>query len=258
MVGMEADAFWSAPAWLRADGGPRYLQLARHISGAIAAGRLGPEAPLPPERDLASLAEVSRVTVRKAIGRLAADGLVEQRPGAGSFVRSGAGRSGERLEQSLSRLTSFTEYMRARGKDSTSAVLARGLFPVTPDESVALGLPPEARVARIERLRHADGVPMAIERSSLPVDILPDPGLVETSLYSVLREGGQAPVRAIQRIGAVATAAEEARMLGLADGSAVLRIDRTGYLSSGRPVEFTRGLYRSDLYDFVAELRVDP
>jgi GntR family transcriptional regulator len=37
----------------------------------------------------------------------------------------------------------------------------------------------------------------------------------------------------------------------------VLRIDRTGYLPSGRPIEFTRGLYRSDIYDFVAELRLE-
>lgn len=44
-------------------------------------------------------------------------------------------------------------------------------------------------------------------------------------------------------------------MLNLPDGAAVLRIDRTAYLQSGRPIEFTRGLYQSDIYDFIAELR---
>ena len=39
--------------------------------------------------------------------------------------------------------------------------------------------------------------------------------------------------------------------------AAVLRIDRTAYVPSGRPIEFTRGLYRSDIYDFIAELRLD-
>jgi GntR family transcriptional regulator len=46
-------------------------------------------------------------------------------------------------------------------------------------------------------------------------------------------------------------------LLNLPEGAAVLRIDRTGFLGSGRPIEFTRGLYHSDIYDFVAELRLE-
>ncbi len=61
----------------------------------------------------------------------------------------------------------------------------------------------------------------------------------------------------IQRITAVNLGPAEARLMHLPEGAAVLRIDRTGYLGSGRPVEYTRGLYRSDIYDLVAELRQD-
>ena len=61
----------------------------------------------------------------------------------------------------------------------------------------------------------------------------------------------------MQRISAVPAKANEARLLDLPMGSAVLRIERTGYLPSGRPIEYTRGLYRSDIYDFVAELRIE-
>ena len=253
MDGSDSHDFYGPGRWYRDGLGPRYQQLYRHINAAIADGRLEVDSQLPPERDLAQLADVSRVTVRKAVAQLVSDGLVEQRRGAGSFVRA----QGPKLEQSLSTLTSFTEYMLARGKSSTSQVLERGVFAPTPDETIALGLSSSERVARIARLRHADGVPMAIERSSLPVDILPHPERVETSLYSVLREQGGAPARAIQRITAINLAAHEARLLNLAEGAAALRIDRTGYLPSGRPIEFTRGLYRSDIYDFVAELRLD-
>lgn len=247
-------ALWAPRAWFRDGGGPRYLQLAAHAARAIEEGRLPEGAQLPPERDLALLADVSRVTVRKAVARLQAEGLVEPRRGAGSFVRPPP----PKLEQSLSRLTSFTEYMRARGKDSSSTVLVAGLFMPAPEESLALGIAAEGRVARIERLRAADGQVIAWERSSLPPDVLPDPRVVETSLYTVLRERGQAPVRAIQRITAVNLSPAEARMLRLPEGAAALRIDRTGYVATGRPVEFTRGLYRSDIYDFVAELRLVP
>ncbi len=239
--------------WYRDGRGPRYSQLYRHIAAAIASGRLEPDSQLPPERDLAEIAEVSRVTVRKAVAQLVADGLVEQRRGAGSFVRT----PGPKLEQSLSTLTSFTEYMQQRGKSSTSQVLQRGLFAPSPDEQIALGLASSDRVARIERLRSADGIPMAIERSSLPEDILPRPDQVVTSLYTVLRATGGAPTRAVQRITAVNLGPAESQLLKLAEGAAALRIDRTGYLPTGRPIEFTRGVYRSDIYDFIAELRLE-
>jgi GntR family transcriptional regulator len=251
---MDAQTALFAPeTWFRDGRGPRYVQLHRHIAGAIAAGQLEPETQLPPERDLAEQAGVSRVTVRQAVAQLVADGLIEQKRGAGSFIR----RPGPKLEQSLSRLISFTDLMKARGKQSTSVVLTRGLFLPTPDESLALGIPQHEQVARVERLRSADGVPMAIERSSLPVDILPDPDRVETSLYAVLRDRDAAPARAIQRITALNLGPDEARLLNLAVGTAVLRIDRTAYLPTGRPIEFTRGIYRSDMYDFVTELRLE-
>ena len=246
-------AIFAADAWFREGRGPRYLQLYRHIAQAIADGRIDADSQIPPERDLAELAEVSRVTVRKAVQQLVSDGLIEQRRGAGTFVR----QRGPKLEHRLSRLTSFTDYMLARGKTSTSQILSRGLFAPTPDESIALGVASSSLVARVERLRYADGVPVALEWSTLPEDILPRPERVETSLYAILRESGGAPSRAIQRMSAINLSQDEAQLLGLPVAAAALRIDRTGYLPSGRPIEFTRGLYRSDIYDFVAELGLD-
>ena len=147
--------------------------------------------------------------------------------------------------------------MRQRGKTSTSRILQRGIVPPSPDEQIALGLPGSETLSRVERLRFADDVPMALERSSLPRDILPDPDMVDVSLYDVLRARALASTRAVQRITAVNLGGDDARLLNLVDGAAVLRIDRTAYLPSGRPIEFTRGLYRSDIYDFIAELRLD-
>ena len=253
MTDPDGNALFQTANWYRKGRGPRYEQLYRHIASAIATGDLPAEGQLPAERDLADIAEVSRVTVRQAVKRLVDDGVLEKRRGAGTYVRPPQGK----LEHHLSALLSFTEYMRQRGKTSSSLILKRGLFSPTPDEQIALGLSLSDLVARVERLRSADGVAMAVEWSSLPQDILPVPEQVETSLYDVLRQRGSAPVRAVQRIKAVNLLSHEARMLNLPDGAAVLRIDRTAYLQSGRPIEFTRGLYRSDIYDFIAELRID-
>lgn len=249
---MPIEAFLEPKAWMVRGGGPRYVQLHKRLSEGVAQGILRPGAPLPPEREIAAITDLSRVTVRKAISLLAEEGLIVQKQGSGSFVSDRA----PRIEQSLSRLTSFTEDMARRGKSSTSRWLERGLFMPSPDEVLTLALSSDASVARIARLRSADGQPLAIERASLPTDILPNPLIVETSLYEVLEARGLRPVRALQKISAINLSAEDAALLEVSAGVAGLRIERTSYLADGRVAEFTRSIYRGDAYNFVAELRL--
>jgi GntR family transcriptional regulator len=237
-----------------AGAGPLYLQLQRRIAGAIAEARLKPGDSLPPEREMATMTGLSRVTVRKAVQALVADGVLVQRRGSGTFVAPRV----ERLEQALSLLTSFTEDMARRGRSVESVWLNRAIHAPAPEEVMALGLGAGDRVARIERVRRSDGVPLAIERASLPLSVLPDPGLVETSLYAVMEARGVRPVRAVQRISAANVGARDAELLGVAPGVAGLKIERIGYLASGRVVEFTRSLYRGDAYDFAVELTLGP
>jgi GntR family transcriptional regulator len=71
-----------------------------------------------------------------------------------------------------------------------------------------------------------------------------------------LRKNGRAPSRAIQRVTAINLQPTEARLLKMAEGAAVLKIVRIGYLASGRPIKLTEGIYKSEIYDFVTELRI--
>lgn len=234
--------------------GPLYLQLHRRIAEAIASGRLRPGDSLPAEREMAAITGLSRVTVRKGVEALVASGQLVQKRGSGTFVAPQV----RRLEQALSLLTSFTEDMARRGRTVESVTLSRGLHAPAPEEVMALGLGTEDRVARLERVRTSDGVPLAIERASLPEAILPDPEAVGPSLYALLEERGLRPVRAVQRISAANLAARDATLLDVAPGTAGLRIERVSYLPSGRVVEFTRSLYRGDAYDFAVELKLAP
>jgi GntR family transcriptional regulator len=249
---MNISDFLQPENWLLPASGPRYLQLRRRLDDAIDSGLLQPETPLPSEREIASLTDLSRVTVRKAIQALADDGAVVQRHGSGSFV---AARP-PRVEQSLSQLTSFTEDMANRGMEIKALWLERGIFLPSPEEAVALGLGTGDSVSRLARLRTANGRPMAIERASLPVDILPHPTQVEDSLYKMLDELGTPPVRAIQKITAINLDDRDADLLDVEPHTAGLKIERTSFLAGGRVVEFTRSIYRSDAYDFVAELQL--
>ena len=154
--------------------GPLYLRLTRTIAAAIDAGALRPGESLPPERELAALTGLSRVTVRKAVQTLVEAGRLVQRRGSGTFVAPRV----ERVEQALSLLTSFSEDMARRGKAVRSVWLCRAVHAPSPEEVMALGLAAHDRVARLERVRMADGVPLAIERASLSTAVLPDPGAV--------------------------------------------------------------------------------
>lgn len=121
---------------------------------------------------------------------------------------------------------------------------------------MVLGLSSNELVARVARLRIADGTPLAIERAALSARVLPDPGIVATSLYATLQTSGNRPVRAVQRISAANLGQDDARLLEVASGVAGLHIERISYLASGKVIEFTRSVYRGDAYDFVAELRL--
>ncbi len=127
---------------------PLYLQLQQSIEEAVRKGALKADAALPGERDLARQLGISRVTVRKAITGLVQKGVLVQRWGSGTFISPQM-----RLEQPLSRLSSFTDDMSARGLKSSAVMLSQSTGPASTDELMALGLSPGDLVSRVNRLR---------------------------------------------------------------------------------------------------------
>ena len=226
---------------------PLYQQLQRRLRDAIENRILGPDDALPPERDLAEELAVSRITVRKAIDGLVEEGLLVRRQGSGTFVSN-------RVEKNFSKLTSFSEDMRARGRKPRSVWLNRAAGTVTPEESLPLRSSPGTPVYRFNRIRYADEVPMALEYATVLASCLPSIDAVEASLYEALERTGNRPVRALQRLRAVLLTAEQAKLLKAQENDAGLLVERLGFLKDGRAAEFSQSYYRGDTYDFVAEL----
>ena len=119
---------------------PAYQHLRRALQHAIEHGVLGFGQALPPERELATLMDLSRVTVRKAIAGLVEEGLLTQRHGAGTCIA-------ERIVKPMSRLSSFTEDLRDRGLHPRSEFFERSIGEVTPEEAMAMNLSPGAHSA---------------------------------------------------------------------------------------------------------------
>ncbi|KQV57017.1 MULTISPECIES: GntR family transcriptional regulator [unclassified Caulobacter] len=226
---------------------PLYLQLQRVLRSAIQGRVLQHDAAIPAERDLAEEYAVSRITVRKALSGLVDEGLLSRHRGAGTFVTS-------RVEKSFSRLSSFSEDMVSRGRRPHSVWINRSLGAVTPEEALSLGLSPGAAVYRFHRIRYADDAPMALEYATIPAYCLPSIEAVGDSLYEALAQSGYRPVRALQRLRAIALTKAQADSLGVAARDAGLLIERRGFLPDGRAAEFSQSYYRGDAYDVVAEL----
>src|SRR5262249_30515084 len=150
---------------------------------AIHAGQWEAEKALPSERLLSEKLGVSRVTARKALDVLVEQRLINRRQGSGTFILP-------RLEQPLTRLTSFTELVKTTGVEPSTVWLERKISLPSNDEVLKLAITPTTPVARLQRLRLADGTVMAIETSALPAAYLPNPLSVGHSLYAFLEGVG--------------------------------------------------------------------
>lgn len=229
-----------------ADVTPLYIQLANKLSTAIGKGRWRASDALPSERSLSGMLGISRVTARKAIDLLCERGILTRVRGSGTYITP-------KLEQPLSRLSSFSEELSQRGARAGSIWLARETGSATPHEMLSLGLSPNMPVVRLKRLRTADEIVVAIETSTIPAVYMPDPQAVGDSLYDYLDCRGIPPVRALQHIRAVNASAAQARLTDMAPNAAMLHITRVSYLGSGSAVELTHSWFRSDYYGYVTE-----
>ena len=208
---------------------PLYKQLQNSLRRAVLGGLLQTDEAIPGERELAAGLGVSRVTVRKALRGLVTEGLLEQRQGSGTFIA-------ERLEQPLSRLTSFSEDISGRGMTPSITWLDRSTGRAAPQEALALQLSPGSEVSRLYRVRNADNKPLALEQATLPRRFLPDPTQVEDSLYRALEQHQHRPVRALQRLRSVLLESEQSHLLCVPENSAGLYIERRAFLADGTAI----------------------
>jgi GntR family transcriptional regulator len=231
---------------------PAWAQIEERLAQRIEGGELVPGDQLPPERELARQLGVSRMTVRQALGSLAARGLLERGVGRGTFVRAPG-----RVVHDLTGVLGFTEQLGRQGLAAGATVISAGVSDAPAEVEAALGT---TRTIRIERVRSADGRPVLLEDSWLPAELFP--GLLERdltgSLYELMREGyGQEPVAAVERLEPMLARAHEARALGVEEGAPLMLVERVARTAAGTPVEFARDRHRGDRARFVVNVVPD-
>ncbi len=225
---------------------PLYFQIQRTLMEKIRSGTLAEGDPLASEEELARLHGVSRMTARQALHGLKSSGFAVSQKGRGTFVTR------PKMEKNLLHLQGFTEDMKQRGMVPSSRLLHQSVVIATEVLAAKLRLEPGDRIMHLRRLRLADGIPMAIEESNVPLKFYPGVERVnfaQKSLYTVLRQRyGLRVGWADEVIEALPATREESDLLTIAKKASVLSISRYIMSTADVPVEVACSRYRGDRY----------
>lgn len=224
---------------------PLYYQVAVVLERAIEDGELAAGEHLGNEIALAQLLGLSRPTMRRAIQYLVERGLLVRKRGVGTRVVHRAVRRPVEL-------TSLYDDLAAEGRDPRTEVLRLEQVPASDTVAHVLGVAEGASVLALERLRYADGQPLALLRNYLPAGIVPltEDLLRSAGLYQTMRAAGVRLHLASQVVGARAATTAEARLLAESRGTPLLTMRRTAYDEAGRVVEYGDHVYRASVYSF--------
>lgn len=228
--------------------GPLYLQLARTLRSNIVSGRLAPGAKLPSEAELQADTGLSRSTVRKALDMLVDDGFITKERGRGAFVSRDMHPTEDRpLFSSLSATVECQG-----GVLSTKLVDAtREIPPTVVAAHLALGS--DEAAVKLVRLRYLNGEPLCIETTYLPerFSALLDEGM-GPSLYQTLRERfHEQPGRGRKTFEVCFATTQEAFLLDVERGAALILITDFVYDDAGRPLHVSKRIMRTDRTKYV-------
>ncbi len=232
-------AVHSAPPLL-----PLYHQIREELRARIIDRTYAPHGKLPSESELMSAFGVSRITVRQALRDLHKEGLIFSIQGKGCFVTK------PKAVQELTRLQGFGEAMARHGYETSSRVIFFEEVPARPAVAAALRLEPEAVVIELQRVRYLNRAPVSLDVSFFPLEIgrrLAHADLASRDVFAVLENDLGLRLRAAD-LTLEATTADSAlsRHLAVAQGAAVLRIERLTYTDGERPVDFEYLYYAGD------------
>lgn len=207
--------------------------------------------PIPGERALAERFGTSRVTIRQALALLQDDGLIYTVHGAGSFVAP------PRVIKQM-KLLSFTQEMKIKGLKASTQVISSGLIEDdehATDDFIVVGEP----AYRIERLRFGNSEPLSFEITYINQSVAPD--LLDQdltkSLYHILETAyGQEVYSADEHLVPIIIDSRIANFMKIAEGSAAIRIQRTGYNIRGEEVERSISIRQATRWDFKYSIRI--
>jgi GntR family transcriptional regulator len=233
-----------------------YKQVELKLLDAIRTGIYKNGEKIPTELALCELYNVSRTTIRLALQQLNVVGRIKKIQGKGTFVVK------EKIpHHTLAPIMSFPEQMENLGRRSESRVLEAIVVPADSPLAEFLHITPNSPVTKLVRLRMADDEPVYHEITYIPWQVAP--GLASDdctgSLFKLLKEKyGLQVTRSVETLEPVIVEDAIAGVLKIEAGSPCFLIKTVSYIGDDMPIEYSIGIFRSDLSNFIIERRYNP
>jgi GntR family transcriptional regulator, N-acetylglucosamine utilization regulator len=230
---------------------PLYIQIAEGLIGKIESGELTPGDRLPPERDLSEQLGVNRMTLRRALRVLEAQGLIKRRHGVGTYITA------PKIDRQMDIVFRFTHGMQTRGYNPGTRLISVEQVSLETAAARQLAVPLASPAYRIRRLRMINQDPVLLEDYTIPLARFPDLerfDLEQRSIYEVMEsEYGIAIVRARQSFEPVVASEFEAGLLQIRPGAPLMLEKRLSYDQYNQPVEYGQDRYRGDRFRFITD-----
>ncbi len=232
---------------------PLYTQIKEILRNRILDGTYKAHEQMPSESELTRSFEVSRITVRQALGDLQKEGLIFKIHGKGTYV------SQPKAFQNLGKLQGFGEAMASMGYETFSQVISFKIVPADKAVALKLGLGENEMVSEIRRVRYLNRAPISLDVTYLPKSIgerLIKEDLAHRDIFLILENDyGYSLGQAELQIEAMLADESLGRLIHLQEGSPVLRIERLTFTTDNQPLDFEYLYYRGDAFQY--RLRVE-
>jgi GntR family transcriptional regulator len=232
---------------------PLYVQIKEALRARIQDSTYPPHSQMPSEHELCAMFDVSRITVRQALGDLQKEGLLFKLHGKGTFV------SKPKAFQNVTSLQGFSEAMTSMGYEIVNQLRRFEIVKANRHIAQRLDLPEGAPVAEIHRVRLLNREPVSLELTWVPEALgkrLANADLVTRDIFLILENDCGVPLgHADMSIGAILAEDDIVDALRVEDGSPVLRIERLTHDASGTPIDYEYLYFRGDAFQY--QLRVD-
>lgn len=224
---------------------PLHAHIRAVLLGEIESGKLNPGDQVPTEPELIQRFQVSRTTVRRALRDLEISGLIDRKPGRGSFVREPL------LEPRLDRLTGFVEDMQALGLSASARVVTIEEITASSEVADGLGICTGDPIMHIERVRLGNQRPVSFDDSYLLLELgqrIAEENLETDPFYNILETKYAITLSGADYVVSAIDADERiAGLLEIPDGAPVLQLDRTSRSNpKNEPIIYEHLYYRGD------------
>ncbi|BCF95100.1 GntR family transcriptional regulator [Paraburkholderia largidicola] len=232
---------------------PLYQQIKEKLRSGILDGTYGPHCRMPSESELQEMFDVSRITIRQALGDLQKEGLIFKVHGKGSFV------SQPKASQNITSLQGFAEAMSSEGHEISNRVVSFEFVPASTQVAAKLELDEGTPVAEIHRVRLLNRKPTSYEITFVPEPLgkrLQRADLITRDIFLILENDcGIALGSADLAIDATAATPAIALALEARKGAPLLQVERLTYDAAKRPIDFEYLYFKSGTFQY--RLKVD-